>query len=417
MDLLSSLRSGRESILTHGVALATTADNISNVNTVGYKGSRPEFADLYAGGTGSLFGGPVQTGSGVAIDRISTRTEQGAVETTGRPLDLAIQGNGYYILQNGSENLYTRAGNFNVNEQGQLISADNYQVMGFTAESPETPVPLVVTSVAQTATPTTQVGVAGNLNTASDIVLPPAAAATWTQLADTADFRTSVQVFDSLGEGHDITMMYFHTAPLGWTAQAYVDGEDVGGVPGTPVAIGTATPITFTENGVQAEGAAASLPVNVTWPNGSAAQAFAIDLAGFSGFASPSYLSSVAADGNAAGALVGTEILPDGTVNAVLDNQERVAVGTVALATFQAAGNLQRIGDNNFRSTVESGAAEIGIPDIEGRGSLAASSLENSNVDLASEFVDVIRFQRAYQAGSQVIQTSNDLLNTTIQIA
>lgn len=414
---LTALYSGKDSLMAHGTALTTIADNLANSNTTGFKESRTEFGDIIADSIGSLYGSELDPGNGVAASEVRVlHKAQGTLEGTDRDLDFAMQGSGYFVLGNGEQRYYTRAGNFNLDSEGSIRAASGEQVMGFTTASPTTLVPLTIDGAGLTATPTLTGTISGNLDADAPIVPVPAAApATFTALNAATSFSTPVRVIDSLGAEHDVSLNFFHTAAGAWTVQAYVDGADVGGVAGTPRQVGTGT-IAFDQNGLQAVGTPNVLAITPAWGNGAAAGAVNLDISKFQGLATNSGVTAINMDGNRAGALSSFRAEKDGRFFAVLDNGDELQLGSIGIATFVNEDGLNRVGDNRFEETAESGEASIGAGGIEGRGQLIGSSLENSTVDTASQFIDMIRYQRGYQAGSQVITTMSELLNSTIQI-
>lgn len=421
--LFTGLYSARESLMTHAVALNTVADNLANSNTVGFKNERVEFADLIAESMGNLMGTPLAPGNGVRADSISAaHSTQGGIEFTDRDYDVAIEGRGYFVLgQDEGSRRYSRAGNFITDTNGNLMSQSGLNVMGYTNESPDALVPLNVTTATGQAVATTEVRINGNLNSGARRVenIPTAPADFW-ELNEATTFRAPVRLIDSLGEYHEISLHYFlstqTTGQIGWQVDAYADGGDVGGTEGVPVRLGT-TNISFNGAGQQAEGANAVLNINPAWSNGAMAGAVAINLGKMTGFAGSSSLSGVSTNGNLAGALQALEIRNNGDVVAHLDSGDQAVIGKIALATFPSAQGLKRIGDTDFQETGKSGQVSVAAPGTKGRGTLRGSALENSTTDPANEFISMIRFQRGYQAGSQVISTVSRLLESTIQIA
>ncbi|MCC6220075.1 MAG: flagellar hook protein FlgE [Deltaproteobacteria bacterium] len=416
MRLFTGLIIGRESLMTHGSALSTVADNLSNANTPGFKAQRSEFSDLFASSIGAMFSDPLTSGSGVSVDDISTLYTQGSIEQTDRELDMAISGRGFFVVNDGANDYYTRAGNFQVDADGNLITIQGDSVMGFTEASPDTAVALNLVDLNSSAAPSTAISLSGNLDAESAMVTAAADPATFIELNAASTFNSSVEVVDSLGVRHDVALHFFHTEALGWEVQAYVDGEATGGVAGTPALLGTST-ITFEPNGVQAEGAGASISLSPSWANQSEATTVAIDLSGFTQYGFPSSLNSVVNDGVVAGSLVGVNVDAEGVISGIFDNGENEVVGTLALAMFNSEDGLVRVGDNKFGVSETSGIAEVAAARTDGRGSVAGQSLEQANVDTANEFIDMIRYQRGYQAGSKIISTIDTLLDRTLQIA
>ncbi|HMO17433.1 MAG TPA: flagellar hook protein FlgE [Oligoflexia bacterium] len=418
MRLETGMRAGRESLMAHGTALNVVADNLANVNTTGYKNNRLEFADIFAQGQGNLFGGPLQTGNGVqGTDVYAMHNLQGTVEQTGRELDAAIQGKGWFVVQDGERQYYTRAGNFTANSEGFLVTGSGKQVLGYTAESPDVPVPINVRNAVGTARPTETVALNGNLDAVSPIVNPvPGAGATFREMGEAASFTTSFQVVDSLGAERSISLFFYRTANLTWNVQAAVDGASVGGEAGVPVIVGNGQ-IVVDGTGRQAEGVENILQATPAWGDGAAPGNIGINLAGFTGFASPSSMSGITADGIRAGNLTGVSIDQQGNVIAIMDSGAEVPTAQLALADFQSPDGLERFGNTYFRATDASGQAKLVRPNTEGLGTIQGGALETSTVDPAREFIGLIQFQQGYRAGSQVIQTLSELISSTIQLA
>ncbi|MDD2943495.1 MAG: flagellar hook protein FlgE [bacterium] len=420
MRLFSGLFIGREALMTQGAALATAADNIANSNTTGFKTQRTDFANLIADSEGSLFGSSLETGNGVKAQEITTIHNQGPVETTDRALDFAIKGDGYFVVNDGTSQYYSRAGNFQTNADGILTDILGNSVMGYTTLSPDTLSAIDLDALASTASATTGVEVTGNLDIRTPVTAPPANPRNFRALEDAASFFNAVRAVDSLGVIHDVSLYFYHSAnnadPLNFTVEAYVDGAEAGGQAGVPTLIGTSQ-MNFLPDGSQAQGAGTVIAATVPWSNGAEPGVFDINLTSFTSFGNRSFLNSVARDGLSAGTVIGTVIEKNGDLYARLDSGERVLVGTLAIADFANVNGLDKTGNNNFIESNESGTANVGKPLSDGRGEIQGEALESSTVDLAGEFVSIMKFQRGYQAGSQVIQTVNELLNTTLQIA
>lgn len=418
MRLETGMRAGRESLMTHGTALNTVADNLANVNTSGYKNSRLEFADIFAGGNGNIFGGPIQTGNGVMGSGVFTiHGVQGTVNPTGRELDAAIQGRGWFVVNDGVDTYYTRSGNFTTNPDGFLVTPSGKFVYGFSEENPDVAGPLQVSGVEGNPQATGNVSLGGNLNAGAAIVgAVPGAGSSFQEMNDAADFRTSVQVVDSLGALRDITLFFYKTGNQNWTVQAVTDGEEVGAEAGLPSIIGNAQ-IALGGDGLQAEGANAPLLINAPWAGGADPANIEFDLSAFTGFSSGSTLNQFNRDGVRGGTPTGVSIDDKGNVVASLNSGEFVVIGQIALATFTASDALERKGNNYFSASDFVGDIEIGRSGAAGFGNVVGQSLESSTVDPAKEFVNLIQFQQGYRAGSQVIQAMSELLTSTIQLA
>lgn len=418
MRLETGMRAGRESLMTHGTALNTIADNLANVNTTGYKDSRLEFADLVGARQGSLFGGPIQTGNGVTgTDIFTMHSIQGSVELTGRNLDAAIEGQGWFIVQEGEDTYYTRAGNFVADQEGFLVTPTGGRVLGYTADNADVPVPINVRGVVGNPEATANIALGGNLDAVSPLVGEiPAAGATFRDMAEASSYTTSVRVVDSLGGEQTVSLFFYRTDNLTWAVQAAVDGESVGGEAGVPVIIGNGQ-LQVGPNGLQAEDAEALLELAPAWAGGAEQGNIALDLRAFTGFANASTISEVTVDGLRGGAVLGVSIDNNGNVSALLDSGETIETAQLALATFNSPEGLTRAGNNIFRISDASGEAQVGRAGQDGFGKVLGGSLENSTVDQAKQFVSLIQFQQGYRAGSQVIQTMSELITQTIQLA
>ncbi len=418
MRLETGLYAGRESLLTHGTALNTIGDNIANSNTPGFKSGRVEFADLMAGGGNSLYGSTMDTGSGVKAAAVSVNhLQQGTMEVTSRSLDAGITGTGWFVLQkNGTEQVYSRAGNFTTDADGFIVTNSGEKVLGYTAESPNTPVPLNARNLVGEAVASSEVSILGKLDSSRAPIQGQPQAATFDQLNEDAAFVNSVSVIDSLGQDRGISLYFYKTGNLTWDVRAYVDAADTGGEPGTPVLVGQGQ-IAVDENGKQIEGNQTNLDIVAPWAGGAAPGNVTFDLSGITAAAGPSSFSGISVDGVRGGTFTSVGFSASGELTATLDTGEDVIVGQLALANFNSSDGLERIGNNFFRETSYSGEASIDRAGTEGLGSITGGALESSTVDPAEAFVKMIQIQQGYRAGSQVIQTVSELLTATIQIA
>ena len=417
MRLETSLHTGTEALITQGNALNTIADNLANSNTVGFKDTRLEFADLLADGGNSLFGGPIQGGNGVYGQKvISQHSQQGTIESTGRGLDAAISGNGWFVVNDGTSNFYTRAGNFTTTPDGVLISPKGYKVMGYTAASPDTPVEINIGSISGTPTATTISKISGNLNAESTIGSPAGATTFQALSAASGGNKTTVSVVDSLGKPHDLSLYFFKSANQTWTAQAYADSLDTGGTGGTPVLVGTIN-LAFGPDGKPTNPTSSILNATPAWGNGASAGNVNIDLSGFTSQAGGTSISKLSTDGSKGGNVRSVSIDASGNVVGLLDSGETINAAQLALANFKSADGLQKLGDNIFAETDASGEAVIAKQDTKGLGKIKGESLESSTVDPAREFTTLIQYQQGYRASSQIIQSISELIKSTIQIA
>lgn len=429
--LLSSINIGRETLMSHGSAMATLSDNVSNSNTTGFKSGTAVFADLLSSGAGSV--GVIDGlsgGDGSLITTVASNLTQGALDQTNKPYDLGIDGEGFFTLAKPDGNgdatadlSYSRAGGFQLDAKGRLVNSDGYLVMS-------TPIgggaltPITLTGRDALPVPTTKSTIIGNLDAATTVLTQPLPAEINdnTQLQRLRPFNTALRVIDSLGKSHDIGLSFFKTgfdAASGettWSVRAFANGDEViGGTAGAPVQVGALESLVIGPDG--AVKGTPTLTAKAAWANGTVPTDVTVDFSGFSGFARESFIATTVSDGSVSGIAKSIGFDPNGQISVVLDTGERTPIGVLALARFPNEQGLKRQGNSLFTSTTTSGEVSYDAPRSKGRGSLQQGALESSNVDLADQFVNIIRIQRTYQAGSQVIKTADELLSSTIQIA
>jgi flagellar hook protein FlgE len=390
-------------------------NNIANVNTVGFKSSTAVFGDLLsqmvsgAGAPTATAGGtnPTQVGLGSRIAAISTSFTQGAAQLTGRDTDLSINGDGFFVVNKNGQQLFTRAGSLAFDAEGRVTTPDGGLVQGWPAGVDGTinsnatvsdlQMPLGQT-IAPSATSTLRLG--GNLN----------AAAT----AGTA-LTSSIDLFDRQGTPVTATFTMTKSATADqWTMTATAAGP--GGAPITA----TVSPATITFN--PANGQITNGPFSLTLGGGNFPGPVNIDFGtsgtsdAFSQFSGTSSLTGLSQDGYSMGQLNGFTIGPDGVVTGVFSNGRNRSIGQIALASFSNPAGLEKVGDSSFRSTVNSGLAQVGTANSGGRGNFSGSTLEMSNVDLAREFTNLIVAQRGFQANSRVITSADELLQELVNL-
>jgi len=370
---------------------------------------------------------------------------QGSLQTTSNALDLAIDGDGFFQVNDPSGNtFFSRAGQFNINSNGNIVNPAGLNLQGFQVDSSGnilgTLGDMVLTTTQQVGTATTQVDMSGNLN-ASDPVLSTFTTAQL--LADPSStsisqFSTGVRVFDSLGVGHDLTVYFSKTANNIWQYNAIASASEVTVTAGnsnttTGNALVARGNLTFTTGGLlDIEGAVTYFDGSggITFSNGSlATQVLAFDFgtsvttdggAGTDGMlqqGASSVLLTLAQDGFSNGTLTGTSIGEDGVVTGRFSNGTTQALGQVALTRFINPDGLQPIGRNLFIQSGSSGTPLVGGPGTGAFGKVSASTLETSNVDLGEELVNMITMQRGFQANSRIITTTNDLLGELVNLA
>ena len=426
-SIINGLFAGRAGISSHGTAIAVTGDNISNSNTIGYKANRAEFEDLMAGE--GVIGR--QVGSGSSVATVSTIFEQGTLEFTGRPLDLGIAGTGYFVVAKEDQRYFTRAGNYKVDSAGFVTNQSGLAILGFPANGSGALEPININTIKQGTVATTEVDIAGNIDASSDLVntavipdpglvIPPTV--TYSDLNSFAAYSTVVDVFDTLGEKHTISMFFYHTDTNEYTVRGYVNNEEVdatGTLTGYPRLIGEKV-LTFGGNGQRIPLPVVGTPdftTNITWKNQSELSDIAVTFSPMTQYSAQSNILSISQDGQGIGAVTTLAVSSNGSISALLTNGQQTVIGTLAMASFSNPEGLTRLGGNLLSLSTSSGEPVYGKAESGNFGSLKSGTVELSTVDIASEFVKIITLQRGFQASSRIITTINQLLNEIIQLA
>ena len=415
MRLESAVNSSREGLTAHGTAIAVIGDNVSNSNTVGYKESRVEFADLFSSGLGGDDQVDSQSaGSGVVVKQVRQLHQDGLIEGTGRQLDFAVGGKGFFLVGDPANPSLTRAGNFQLDAAGNLIDSNGLSVLGIPANGTALAA-LNLTNANLAGTATTAATILGNLDAEASVTAPPGNPETYRDLNQVASGVMTTQAYDSLGAVHGVDIYFFKTGANQWTAQAYMDGADVGGTAGKPTLVGT-TNLTFDSSGAipTANQAASTMTINAAYSNGAAAGSFTMAMGSFSQFASPTALTGSTVDGQGVGSITDYETDKGGQIFGVLDNGGRVLLGTIQLGTVPNVNGLVRQGNNLYQLGETSGALTTAAPNSNGLGDVEAGALERSTVDISKQFVDLVVFQRGYQANSQTLSVANQILRDTL---
>ncbi|CAH0439945.1 flagellar hook protein FlgE [Ralstonia pseudosolanacearum] len=384
--------------------LDVIGSNVANANTVGYKKSTAEFGDVYAR---SLVGASDnQIGQGVDVTKVSQSFTQGNVTVTGNPLDIAINGTGFYRMVDASSGQvsYTRNGQFQTDKNGYIISATGQNLTGYAADATGKINTAVLTNL---QIPVNDLAPLATTNTAFSINLDAAGTVPTTtpfSATNSATYNHSVseQVYDGTGTSHMLTNYYVRTG-TGWDVYSTVDGAAPTG--GNPV-----TSLTFNSSGVLT-----SSPSKV-------AVAFAgmsissMDLTGTTQYGGGFNDTSVTQDGYATGRLASYSVGNDGTITGRYSNGRTSTLGQIAMTNFKAPDGLQNIGGNQWVETAESGSPQMGTPGMGSFGLLQSSAVEQSNVDLSAELVNMIVAQRSYQANAQTIKTEDTILQTLVSM-
>jgi flagellar hook protein FlgE len=382
--MLRSLYSGISGLRSHQTMLDVTGNNIANVNTAGFKSSAVVFQDTLsqliqgAGGAAAGAGGtnPAQVGLGVQVAGITTNFTGGAAQATGRSTDMMISGDGFFVVQSGGETLYTRAGSFDFDAAGRLVTPNGALVMGWPAQGGVVnqggglvPVQLPANAVAP-AVATTQAAITGNL---------PSTAAIGTTLV------RDIVVHNGVGAESTLTLTFERTA-TGWDVDATDGATTVSGA------------LTYDATGAF---------------TGSTVPAFggiALDFAETSGYADLQTVSISSQNGREAGTLQSYTLSPDGTLVGSFSNGASEPIARIALSTFVNPGGLEKVGSSMYRASLNSGLPQLAAAGSDGTGSLLGGRVEMSNVDLSQEFTNLIVAQRGFQANARIITTSDEVL-------
>lgn len=377
--------------------LEAVSNNIANAGTYGFKSSRANFASVYAG----------EQANGVEIASLTQNIGQnGSLQTTGRGLDAAIQGRGFFTSRDAQGVMqYTRVGIFNANKEGYLVDAAGRKVQGYgpsvggalgvmgDIKIPTGQIPAVAS---------TNIAFVGNLS--ADWTTPATTTFSHTDPTSYNMVKQSV-VYDSLGTQHTVSQYFVKTGANTMSVQYSFDGAAPTAAP---------TTLTFDAKG-QISGASKSGTLTLTPTGGAAPLAFIVDYTGTTKFAGEATTTTNRSDGYASGAFVGVELAEDGSVVAKYSNEQQQVVGTLAIATFPDEGALAQTSDTSWIANNTSGSPLYSTPGIGLAGKLSKGTLEGSNVDITSELVGLMTSQRNYQANSKVITAENQMMQALMQ--
>jgi flagellar hook protein FlgE len=421
MSIYGAMYSGVSGLAAQSNALGMISDNISNVNTVGYKGTKAAFKTLVTESASRT----AYTPGGVRSMPLAQIDRQGLLQASSSATDLAIAGNGFFVVNEaaqpeaGNQYMYTRAGNFRADADGNLANAAGYYLQGWRLNPDGTPVGN--TSVLSSVETVNVANLSGTATATANVELGVNLPSTVLSTDTDNDRDVTVQVYDSLGNAHDITLTFTKSddAAQTWTMTA-----------SNPVAAGTTTAsgtTTLAASEISFDGS--GLPdvmtlnnLNVTWNNGATASSIAIDGGtvgqsnGITQFAGDYTISYIDQDGVRFGQYTGVSIDESGVVTALFDNGERRPIYQLPVAMFSNPNGLEARDGNAYIQTDRSGDYVLGVANTGGAGKVAPSALEASTVDLAEEFTDMIVTQRAYSASAKIITTADEMLEELIRI-
>jgi flagellar hook protein FlgE len=390
--------------------LDVTANNIANADTIGFKSSRAEFADLYASGAANL--NQSVTGEGVELATNAQQFTQGDITTTSSNLDLAISGDGFYTLKDASGLVYSRNGEFQEDSNGNVVSSTGQALQVFP------PLPnggfntgTLTDLNLQTAQSAPQSTTAGTvtLNLPANSAVPVGGAFNPTD-STTYNQSTSTTVYDSLGNAYPATFYFAATAnPSVWNVYQTINGVDVSANP-------TTTKLTFSATGQLTVPANGNLNFAYTPPDGANPINVAFNFSNTTAYGGQFGVTSITQNGYATGQLSTVAIDAAGIVSAVYTNGRSTQLGQLAMANFPNPQGLKQLGGTNWSETFDSGNVVQGTAASAGFGSIQSGALESSNVDLTTELVNMITAQRSFDANAQVVTTANQESQTVIQI-
>lgn len=387
--------------------LNVISNNIANAGTVGFKGSNAQFSEVYA--VTGLNISSVAVGSGAELTDVAQQFSQGDLETTNGSLDMALSGNGFFVVNNGSGNQYTRNGAFHEDANGYVVTASgaNLQVYppnaagGFNTSSLQN---LQLNTAQSAATPTSTITVSSNLPASATV---PADATFSPSDANSYNNASTLTVYDSQGGAHSATIYYVKTGNNSWNANLYIDGNSAG-----------TQALSFNSAGKLISPANGNLTFTPTQPtNGAAFPAtLAVNMSDTTQFGTAYAPGTLSQNGYEAGVLENVEIGTDGTVTAVYSNNQTSQLGQIAVANFTNLQGLQQVGNNNWVATQNSGVAVLGTASTGQFGDIEQGQLETSNTaDTTAQLVGMIQAQQNYQANSQMLGTVSSLTQALFQ--
>lgn len=414
--MLTSMQTAISGMNANGTDLSVIADNIANMNTVGYKKSTVAFGDVLSQSITGV-AGSAQVGRGVYVQEVSPLFTQGSLETSENSLDMAIDGDGFFIVNDNGATYYTRAGNFSIDQDGYIVNSSNLRLQGYLADASGdltgTTGDLQLIATQSPANITTDAAVSVNLNATDDV--QTAAFDISTGTAENYNSSTTLTMYDSQGGGHQVTVYYAKADVNEWDVH-YVYEDPA--TPGTLIEA-TNSPSTLVFDTAGALDAAASTITNPVFTFGTGVtgpQTIAFEHTGTMQYASEFAVLAIDQDGYASGALESLTISDDGEMTGIFSNGQTRLIGQIALAKFIAPTELVKLGGNLYGESSDSGQPIVSAPGTSGLGDVSSNTLELSNVDLAQEFVNMITAQRGFQANSRIITTTDELMAEVVNL-
>ncbi|RQR49215.1 flagellar hook protein FlgE [Burkholderia sp. Bp9002] len=397
-------------------ALDVIGNNIANANTVGFKSSTAQFADMYANSVATSVN--TQIGIGTQVASVQQSFGQGTINTTNNALDVAINGNGFFQMSNNGVVTYSRDGTFRRDKNGFIVDSQGRNLMGYNAVAGgviNTAATVPMQAPTSNLAPTATTKITGQFNLNSQDKVPTTTPFSATD-STTYNYSTSIQVYDSLGGAQQVDMYFVKSATAGqWEAYAGVHGQpttDLGAVTfNTSGQIASTTPV------APVTGSTGQFQFTIPATGGSATpQPLTLDLTGTTQYGGKDGVNNLAQDGFASGTLTTFTIGADGKLTGNYSNGQTQTLGQIALANFNNPNGLTNLGGNQYAETSASGVPQISAPGSTNHGTLQGSALENSNVDLTAQLVNLITAQRNYQANAQTIKTQQAVDQAVINL-
>ncbi len=423
--MISSMYTAVSGLNAEDTALSVVGNNIANQNTVGFKNSDTVFGDVLSSEMAGM-----QVGSGVRVDDITPQFTQGALETTSNALDMAIEGNGFFVVNGSSGQRYTRAGQFQMDKSGNIVDSQGDVLQGYQADANGNitgnigNLTLTVSQLPPQATG--KVGMMLNMESTSPVTSAFSLTGGPGGTPTNYDYSTSLTAYDIQGVAHQVTAYFTNLGPVAsgtyagdnqWQASYVYNNTS-----GTPTVAGTQN-LYFNSSGALASDSL-DAPVtfnfatsqNIAFDYGTAIDEGGTGLNGTTQFASDFSVENITQDGSPAGTLENYSIDKNGVITGTFTNGMQKNLGQMVLANFDAPTKLQQLDGNLYSQTVDSGQALIGKPQTAGLGSVNSGSLEESNVDLSDQFVKMIAAQSGYEANSKMITTMDQLMQTLVNM-